>query len=150
MVVSSGMLLTHKSILLLQQQSAGMGTHTNTHTHTHTHTHQVQLWPAYCAAEFWVFYTRNPSNDVDAVVNLRIKCNASLNMNSWTPTPEICFLDVLFKSLDITPSFSSVSHLECRYKSLNYHTPSDLNTLRTGSFKLFKRPFPGFLTILTL
>jgi hypothetical protein len=28
-----------------------------------------------------------------------------------------------------------------------HHT---LNTLRTGSFKLFKRPFPGFLTILTL
>jgi hypothetical protein len=26
----------------------------------------------------------------------------------------------------------------------------DLNTLRTGSFKFFKRPFPGFLTILTL
>ena len=26
----------------------------------------------------------------------------------------------------------------------------DINTLRTGSFKLFKRPFPGFLTILTL
>jgi len=25
-----------------------------------------------------------------------------------------------------------------------------LNTLRTGSFKLFKRPFPGFLTTLTL
>jgi len=25
-----------------------------------------------------------------------------------------------------------------------------VNTLRTGSFKLFKRPFPGFLTILTL
>jgi len=25
-----------------------------------------------------------------------------------------------------------------------------LNTLRTGSFKLFKRPLPGFLTILTL
>jgi len=25
-----------------------------------------------------------------------------------------------------------------------------LITLRTGSFKLFKRPFPGFLTILTL
>ena len=24
-----------------------------------------------------------------------------------------------------------------------------INTLRTGSFKLFKRPFPGFLTILT-
>jgi hypothetical protein len=26
----------------------------------------------------------------------------------------------------------------------------DVNTLRTGSFKLIKRPFPGFLTILTL
>ena len=25
-----------------------------------------------------------------------------------------------------------------------------INTLRTGSFKLFKRPFPGFLKILTL
>jgi len=25
-----------------------------------------------------------------------------------------------------------------------------INTLRTGSFKLFKRPFPRFLTILTL
>jgi len=25
-----------------------------------------------------------------------------------------------------------------------------LNTLRTDLFKLFKRPFPGFLTILTL
>ena len=25
-----------------------------------------------------------------------------------------------------------------------------INTLRTASFKLFKRPFPGFLTILTL
>jgi len=25
-----------------------------------------------------------------------------------------------------------------------------VNALRTGSFKLFKRPFPGFLTILTL
>jgi len=27
---------------------------------------------------------------------------------------------------------------------------NNVNTLRTGSFKLFKRPFPGFLTILTL
>ena len=25
-----------------------------------------------------------------------------------------------------------------------------INTVRTGSFKLFKRRFPGFLTILTL
>jgi len=26
----------------------------------------------------------------------------------------------------------------------------NINTLRTGSFKVFKRPFPGFLTDLTL
>jgi len=31
-------------------------------------------------------------------------------------------------------------------KRMNIH----INTLRTGSFKLFKRPLPGFLTILTL
>ena len=29
-------------------------------------------------------------------------------------------------------------------------TPLQINTLRTGSFKLFKRPFPGFSTILAL
>ena len=29
-------------------------------------------------------------------------------------------------------------------------TGLELNTLRTGSFKLFKRPLPGFLTNLTL
>ena len=27
---------------------------------------------------------------------------------------------------------------------------TEINTLRTGSFKLFKRPLPGFLTIFTL
>ena len=32
----------------------------------------------------------------------------------------------------------------------NERTSTDLNTLRTRSFQLFKRPFPGFLTILTL
>ena len=32
--------------------------------------------------------------------------------------------------------------------NVSYHII--INTLRTGSFKLFKRPFPGFLTILTL
>ena len=35
--------------------------------------------------------------------------------------------------------------------SFNRNYFSDINTLRTGSFKLFRRPFPGFfLTILTL
>ena len=33
--------------------------------------------------------------------------------------------------------------------SWTYHLKR-INTLRTRSFKLFKRPFPGFLTILTL
>ena len=38
--------------------------------------------------------------------------------------------------------------LRC-YAMMNTQT-GNINTLRTGSFKLFKRPFPGFLTILTL
>jgi len=43
----------------------------------------------------------------------------------------------------------------CRRKEAQAHCIVGLiqkcfNTLRTGSFKLFKRPFPGFLTILTL
>ena len=46
------------------------------------HTLHVQLWPAYCAAEIWIFYTCNPSDDVDAAVNFRIKHYASYNMNS--------------------------------------------------------------------
>lgn len=49
--------------------------------HTQTHTHQVQLWPSFCAAEIWIFCTRNPSDDVDAAVNSRIKRYASCNMN---------------------------------------------------------------------
>jgi len=38
------------------------------------------------------------------------------------------------------------------FEQLCTHPQEDncINTLRTGSFKLFKRPFPGFLTILTL
>jgi len=45
--------------------------------------------------------------------------------------------------------------LSSRAKSLNPKNgsglfASSLKTLRTGSFKLFKRPLPGFLTILTL
>jgi len=44
----------------------------------------------------------------------------------------------------------------CLYYCAEYSTETGtahrmyFNTLRTGSFKLFKRPFPGFLTILTL
>jgi len=47
--------------------------------------------------------------------------------------------------------------LTCASKIQNVHFPcvlllvaTKINTLRTGSFKLFKRPFPGFLKILTL
>ena len=41
------------------------------------------------------------------------------------------------RPVDVQTEFRSYTHMH-------------LNTLRTGSFKLFKRPFPGFLTILTL
>ena len=35
-------------------------------------------------------------------------------------------------------------------KNIEFSRTLRLNAMRTGSFKLFKRPFPGFLTILTL
>ena len=38
-----------------------------------------------------------------------------------------------------------ISHLWRNICTSRFH----INTLRTGSFKLFKHPFPGFLTILT-
>ena len=48
---------------------------------------------------------------------------------------------------------SCVHHKNCVwYLRYMIKTPviNIINTLRTGSFKLFKRPFPGYLTILTL
>ena len=38
----------------------------------------------------------------------------------------------------------------CQQQSDAFQGLHNINTLRTGSFKLFKRPFLGFLTILTL
>jgi len=45
------------------------------------------------------------------------------------------------------PNFTSNSHADYFHDAVPVLV---LNTLRTGSFKLFKRPLPGFLTILTL
>jgi len=39
---------------------------------------------------------------------------------------------------------------EAKYATTEARMVSYFNTLRTGLFKLFKRLFPGFLTILTL
>jgi len=48
-------------------------------------------------------------------------------------------------------SFHRLLHPSVLLKtSLCHSNTAALNTLRTGSFKLFKRPFPGFLTMLTL
>jgi len=46
------------------------------------------------------------------------------------------------------PAVRRHGHLSAEIYS--YVQGCKLNTLRMGSFKLFKRPFPGFLTILTL
>ena len=42
------------------------------------------------------------------------------------------------------------TYVHSSLSSLNRLRHVILNTLRTGSFKLFKRPFPRFITILTL
>jgi len=58
-------------------------------------------------------------------------------------------LDKLIKHKNI------INHIKAQRLSWFVHVQRmpdtrTVNTLRTGSFKLFKRPFPGFLTILTL
>jgi hypothetical protein len=88
------------------------------------------------------------------------------HINPWL----LCFTFILILSLSAHNSrlYSFTRwHLNWITQHLNKYKPSTscipiqahllytlkspiLNTLRTGSFKLFKRPFPGFLTILTL
>jgi hypothetical protein len=56
------------------------------------------------------------------------------------------------------PSAGALNRRQVKWHYVHYASlwgsegthPLFLNSLRTGSFKLFKRPFPGFLTILTL
>jgi hypothetical protein len=50
------------------------------------------------------------------------------------------------------PEINNIVQNNCGVTSRCYNHLGNhyINTLRTGSFKLFKRPFPGFLTILTL
>jgi hypothetical protein len=53
----------------------------------------------------------------------------------------------------VLPSVSEAElHTHTKHSGARNVIPlyNPINTLRTGSFKLFKRPFPGFLTILTL
>jgi len=45
---------------------------------------------------------------------------------------------------------SSFSQEKYALKGMQHFAQNIINTLRTGSFKLFKRPLPGFLTFLTL
>ena len=71
---------------------------------------------------------------------------------------QMCYLQIPICNVVITitekqtNSWTSVKGL--RNSRLISHKPyncvSKLNTLKAGSFKLFKRPFPGFLTTLTL
>ena len=72
---------------------------------------------------------------------LKVKTVAKLNstqMDFWRRSARICRKEkirnnIIKQKMNVTRSLLD-----------------DINTLRTGSFKLFKRPFPGFLTILTL
>jgi len=50
----------------------------------------------------------------------------------------------------ISYAFYLVLVLSVTINSSGQFPQNDINTLRTGSFKLFKHPLPGFLTILTL
>ena len=74
------------------------------------------------------------------------------------PLPNFLSTDLLIpratsaKIVSIYSVVKKLKHQTSRYLGKSRHRAASriLNTLRTGSFKLFKRPFPGFLTILTL
>jgi len=53
-------------------------------------------------------------------------------------------------SSDFASSDSDKSEWDANEHFVSNPVEGDFNTLRTRSFKLFKHPFPGFLTILTL
>ena len=72
---------------------------------------------------------------------------------STVTNPSFWFSEhLLRKPLTVIDQFHS--HLEpmkfLRQDTFHDQVSSNVNTFRTGSFKLFKHPFPGFLTILTL
>jgi hypothetical protein len=73
-----------------------------------------------------------------------------------TVTGRLCttpYLHITFVCLFVGFSYLSESTmLSVSAHKINstFQTLKTINTLRTGSFKLFKRPFPGFLTILNL
>jgi len=58
----------------------------------------------------------------------------------------------LAHAANIKESYAGMKLLlgKIKYDEFKWKLCGDINTLRTGSFKFFKRPFPGFLTILTL
>ena len=64
------------------------------------------------------------------------------------------FVMVMIRML-MTKSYDMLTIHSCglfeNYQKWHFYEPEDsINTLGMGSFKLFKRPFLGFLTILTL
>jgi len=63
------------------------------------------------------------------------------------PIIEVCYDSTIFNRM--LSGVGVAGRLHCIVRGV-WGVGCVINTLRTGSFKLFKRPFPGFLTILTL
>ena len=105
--------------------------YSSTHTHTHTHTHT--------------------DTDLEAVTGTVLSPSISepqtlLAINeSYLRVVEGHNQHLLYKLLTYDLWWVSPGNEYFIYQKYMY-----VNTLRTGSFKLFKRPFPAFLTILTL
>ena len=74
-----------------------------------------------------VFYYFMPSNEVNSLTTFRGSHDTGLTFP---------YVFTIMYSCESTPSY--------------FADGVSFNTLRTGSFILFKRPLPGFLTILTL
>ena len=67
---------------------------------------------------------------------------------AWKPKNEYSYTSIAIKLNAVTARSEGPGAQASQNTELGFLDP--INTLRTESFKLFKRPFPGYLTILTL
>ena len=119
--------------------------------------------------KYVLYFYISTSRSTDAVHNKAAFCSSliscfpsmllryCLSGFEMVPAAHISITGITFAFTFHIRWFSIISSLDFNIFSasllITFLSPgiaTSINTLRTGSFKLFKRPFPGFLIILTL
>jgi len=111
--------------------------------HTHVVTGRSQVWPGTWRFPLRLDYGRSPH----ASVNQRLQIQLELLMMSGMPL-ETCW--AFSERWNSRFCYRVASCWLFLLSHTTMHGSMHINTLRTGSFKLLKSPFLGFLTILTL